>query len=442
MKKRQQRGISRRGFMKGLGIGLAAPYIIPAAALGKGGAIAPSERIVVAHIGTGSQGRGLMGGVLGHKSAQLVAVCDVNTNNSAQAKEKTDGHYENTDCQVYTDFREVLTRKDIDAVVIATPDHWHAILCVQAAYAGKAIYCEKPLTWCLEEGRAVSKAVKKNDTVFQVGSMQRSFDQMKQACELVRNGCLGKIHHIDVGLPDGGHDYVATEWPAPPAHVDYDFWVGPAQWMPYHPKRLDWDWRWFLGFGGGQMLDWIGHHGDIAHMGMDWGETGPRTIDPVNWHCHGKSNIYNDPSSYKFNSTYADGTTMTVASTSMLSENFTKHNGLGTQFFGENGQWIHVSRKGIVASDPKLLKIKFGENDFRFRRERNHMKDFLTCIRTGEETAAPAEAGHRSASIGHLGKIACLLKQKLEWDPKKEKFIGNDAANRMLGRPYRGEWTL
>ena len=444
MRAKQQ--LSRRGFLRRAGTlaagGAAFPYIVPASALGLDGATAPSNRITIGSIATGGQARGVLGGALQQKDTQALAVCDINQRNLAQGKNMVDGFYENKDCKTYHDFRELLARDDIDAVIIAPPDHWHAIPCITAANAGKDIYCEKPLTHDLAEGRAVVDAVKRNGVVFQTGSMQRAGGQFKQACALVRNGYLGKIHHINVGLPDGDHEVMATDFPPPPDWLDYEFYVGPAQWVPYHKDRLDWNWRWWMGFGGSQMMDWIGHHGDIAHMGMDWDHTGPRKIAPLLWELPGKSNLYDAPKQYKFTATYEGGVTMTVGSMQSMPEVYRQCGDTGTQWFGEDGQWVFVCRGGMKTHPESLAEVTFGGGDFRFREERNHMRDWLDCIKTRKRPLAHAEAGHRSASIGHLGKIACTLGQTLEWDPETETFANSTMANRMLGRPCRGEWTL
>ena len=444
MKVRKQ--LDRREFLRKAGTlaagTVAFPYIIPSSALGLNGQTAPSNRITIGSIATGGQARGVLSNALQHEVTQALAVCDVNERNLAQGKKMVDGHYGNKDCATYHDFRELLARDDIDAVIIAPPDHWHAVPSVMAANAGKDIYCEKPLTHDLAEGRAVADAAKRNGVIFQVGSMQRSFGNMKRACELVRNGYIGKIHHINVGLPDGGHEIFATEFPEAPEWIDYEFYVGPAQWVPYHKDRLDWNWRWWMGFGGGQMMDWIGHHGDIAHMGMDWDHTGPREVDPVLWELPRKSNLYDAPVQYKFNTTYADGTTMTVGSMASMPEVYRQCGDTGTQWFGENGQWIFIARGGMKTNPASLADITLGGNDFRFRKEGNHITDWLDCVKTRKQPIAHVEAGHRSASIGHIGKIACTLGQKLQWNPETEQFTNSDMANRMLGLPYRGTWTL
>jgi hypothetical protein len=218
-----------------------------------------------------------------HKNAHIVAVCDVDTNRVNEAKKKVDEYYGDTACATHHDYRELIAREDIDAIICATPDHWHALVCVEAAKHGKDIYCEKPLTWSLGEGQAVVKAVKENKRVFQTGSMQRSGGQFKLASELVRNGYLGEIKQIYVSLPNFKNAIWADEFPKAPAEIDWEMYVGPAEWAPFHPKRYHWDWRWWMGFGGGQMMDWIGHHGDIAHMAMDWDNTGPKQVEGVRW---------------------------------------------------------------------------------------------------------------------------------------------------------------
>jgi predicted dehydrogenase len=443
MKTTKPTNVSRRAFLAGMGAVAAAPYIMPAAAMGADGKTAPSNRINIGVVGTGSQANGLTENAIKHKNVRVIALCDVDQNRLAEAKKKVDGFYENTDCQTHSDYRELLARKDIDAVIVATPDHWHALVCVEAARQGKDIYCEKPLTWSLGEGKAVVKAVQDNERVFQVGSMQRSGKQFKKAAELVRNGYIGGIQHIDVSLPDGTNAMWVDEWPKAPAELDWDFYVGPAEWSPFHPKRYHWDWRWWMNFGGSQMMDWIGHHGDIAHMAMGWDNTGPKHVEGIRWDpVKERNNLYDAPARYMFTSKYAGGTTLTVANASDMPDTWASPGSLGTMFFGTKGRWIWVDRGGIKASDESILKTKMGKNDFRFRKEGNHMTDFLNCVVSREETIAPVNAGHRSASIGHLGKIACMLGSSFTWDPKKEVIKDNPALNGLITRKYRGEWSL
>jgi predicted dehydrogenase len=434
------KSLSRRSFLGGVGAALTAPYIMPSSVFG---ADAPSKRITIGVVGTGGQAGGLTENAIRHKNTRIVALCDVDSKRLAEAKGLVDQYYENEDCTAYSDYRELIARDDIDAVIVATPDHWHALVCVEAARHGKDIYCEKPLTYSLGEGQMVVKTVQEHKRVFQTGSMQRSAPNFKQACQLVRNGHLGEIKQILVALPNGGHAMWVDEFPAPPPELNWEFYVGPAEWTPFHPKRYHWDWRWWLSFGGGQMMDWIGHHGDIAHMAMDWDTTGPEEVEGLIWEpTKARNNLYNGPENYKFKCTYKGGIEMTVANAANMPDEFKACGELGTMFFGENGKWLYVDRGKITASDEKLLKIRPKGDDFKFRRQHNHMTDFLDCIESREECIAPVNAGHRSASIGHLGKIACTLGCSFKWDPEKEEFKDNPALNGMLMRKYRGDWSL
>ncbi len=433
--------LTRRSFMGRMGMAATGTVVFPNL-VGRA-AFGANEKITFGLVGCGGQGRHVMGNALRMKDCHVLAVCDVNQQNAAKAKAMVDTTYGDEACAVYEDYRELIAREDIDAVIVGTPDHWHALVCVAAARAKKDIYCEKPIPHDLLEGRAVANAVKENGVVFQVGSMQRSHRKMKEACQLIRNGYIGEISHIDVGLPNGGHAEWVDESPKAPDYLNYEMYVGPAEWTPYHPERLDWNWRWWMKFGGSQMMDWIGHHGDIAHMSMGWDETGPVKIEPRRWEFSDeRNNLYDSPARYEFMCTYAGGTTLRVGSREEMPELFRKCDDTGTLWHGEKDQWIFVSRGGIQASDKKLTKIKFKDDDFLFRRQGNHLRDLVECMRSRETTIAPAEAGHRSASIGHLGKIACELNATLEWDPKAERFVNNEAVNSLLGRKYRGGWSL
>jgi len=437
MKETGNSGMSRRGFLYAAGASIAAPYIIPSSALGA------NSRINMGVIGTGGQAEGLTKNAMAHDHVRVVALCDVDKSRLAKAKDLVDKHNNTTDTATYADYRELLARKDIDAVIVATPDHWHALVCVEAAKQGKDIYCEKPLTWSLGEGRLVVKAVRDNKRVFQVGSMQRSSARFKLACEIVRNGYLGEIKRILVSLPNYGNAVWVDSFPAPPPELDWDAYVGPAEWTPFHPERYHWNWRWWMSFGGGQMMDWIGHHGDIAHMGMDWDNTGPIEVEGVRWDpVKERNNLYNGPARYMFNCKYKGGVSLTVGNASDMPDELKAVGEHGTMFFGDKGAWVYVDREKIQASDKKLLRPDFKKSDFRFRKEGNHMSDFLKCVESREECIAPVNAGHRSASIGHLGKIACLLGASFKWDPEKEEITDNPALNGMLMRKYRGDYRL
>jgi len=268
--------ISRRKALKLGTLGAVAPFILPTG-LRADPARAPSNRITIGCIGVGGMGGSNMRSFLGLDDCRVVAVCDPHQGKARGAKAAVDRHYGDTGCAAYADFRELIARPDIDAVVISTPDHWHGVIAVAAAQAGKDIYGEKPLAHTYAEGRAVADAVRRYGRVWQTGSWQRSVHNFPRACELVFNGRIGKVHTVEVGLPvdaASGQDRPYTLQPVPEG-LDYDLWVGPARWMPYHPQFTDFNWRWNLNFGGGGLMDWVGHHLDIAHWGMGWDSTGP-----------------------------------------------------------------------------------------------------------------------------------------------------------------------
>src|SRR5258706_2168691 len=272
-------GISRRRFLAATGLALAAPTFIPANALGREDKPAPSERITLGVVGWGMQGPGNTGSFLAQKDCQVVAACDLDQIHLQQAVDKINGHYGNKDCKPYHDLRELMARKDIDAVMLAVPDHWHALTAVEAANQKKDIYGEKPLARTIAEQQAIVKAVQKNKCIWQTGSWQRSEGgQFRKAAAIVRNGFIGKVTQVEVGLPDGHSDFAKTKdkmTPTrPPERLDYEFWIGPSKMEPYIEGRVHMNWRWNYNTGGGQLLDWIGHHCDIAHLGLDMGDKG------------------------------------------------------------------------------------------------------------------------------------------------------------------------
>jgi predicted dehydrogenase len=441
-KKRQK--MNRRQFLRSAAIaggataaGLAGfPTIVRASALGKDGIVAPSDRIVMAGIGFGMQGPSNMADFLEKPEVQWVAVCDLDTEPLARAKAMVDGKYGNKSCATYRDFRELFLRKDLDAVSLAVPDHWHAILAISALRAGFDVYGEKPLTHNLREGRALCEAVERYGRVWQTGSWQRSVENFHQACELVRNGRIGKIRRIEVGLPQGHYDFAGTfgqeALVPPPPNLDYAFWVGPAPWWPYCKARVHMNWRWNMDFGGGQYMDWIGHHLDIAHWGMGWDETGPVEIE-----AEGEfptSGIYNSPTRYYVKAEYADGTPMALAG---------GHDEIwsGTKWIGEYG-WIWVDRGQFETEPAGLKRETIGPEEIRLYKSRDHWQNFLDCVRSRGKTIAPAETAHRSASVGHLGVIAMEVGRKIRWDPATETILGDPEAERLLGHSYRKPWQL
>jgi predicted dehydrogenase len=427
--------IDRRQFLKrasGTTVGaIAFPYVVSSSALGNAGNVAASNRIVMGCIGVGSQGSGNMGGFLGKKDVQVVAVCDVDKKNRDRAKKRVDDKYKNNDCKAYLDFREVIERKDIDALSLALPDHWHSIPVIMAARAGKDMYGEKPLARTIHEGRVMVDTVNRYGRVWQTGSWQRSVRDFHHACELVRNGRIGKVHKVEVGLPTGGSTDNKPVQPVPEG-VDWDFWLGPARWVPYR-GIMHWNWRWMMDYSGGQLTDWAGHHVDIAHWALGLDETGPVEIEGKG--DYPKDGIYDAATAYKFTCKYENGLTMIVANDRQ------QPMGMGTVWYGEKG-WIHVRRGKLEADPPDVIKEVIGPNEIKLYESRDHQRNFLDCVKSRKKTITPIEIAHRSISVGLLGEIAMLTEQKLRWDPEKEVFLNSDEANRMLSRPMRAPWHL
>lgn len=437
----KKRNVSRRKFLKcaiGSALGVAGfPCLVPSSALGRAGHVAPSSRIVMGCIGLGGMGTGNMRAFLSKSETQIVAVCDVDMNHRNKARDEINTEYGNQDCATYNDFRELLSRDDIDTVSIAVPDHWHAISAIMAARAGKDIHAEKPLAYSIAEGRAICDAVKKYGVVWQTGSQQRSDRNFRFACELVRNGRIGEVHTIRVALPYGNHIRGNATKPEPvPKYLDYDMWLGPAPWAPYSRGRCHWNFRWISDYSrGGQITDWAGHHCDIAQWAMNTEHTSPVEIEGRGVFPNGKDGLYDTPESYRFACKYAKGFTLIVSDTEQ------HRKGRGVLFEGTAG-WIFVNRKGIDAHPKSLLKSLIGPNEIHLYKSDDHKGNFLDCVRTRSQTVAPVEVAHRSIMIAHLGVIAIKLGRKLNWDPKKERFINDPEADRLLSRPMRSPWHL
>lgn len=428
-----------------------AAFASAAAPLGAQGRPAPSNRITMGVIGTGNQGTGDMKNFLADERVQVVAVCDLNKETPGYwdgalagreparilvewhyAREKRSGVYKG--CTAYEDFRDLLARKDIDAVLIAVPDHWHSIPVIEAARAGKDIYGEKPLSLTIAEGRAMVNAVTSNHRVFQCGSQQRSDVRFRKACEIVRNGGIGKIETVLVGLPGGTPDFGHTrdrQDPEPvPEGFNYEMWLGPAPEAAYAPGRCHVNFRWNLDYSGGQITDWGGHHPDIAQWGMGTELTGPVAIrnGQAQW---AKEKIWNTAVDYYFEAHYASGVKMIVSSRVRS----------GVTFQGSDGS-VWVNRGAIEATPQSLLDWQPKESDIHLYRSDNHARNFIDCVLSRREPVAPIEQAHRSISIAHLGNISLRLGRDLRWDPAREQIIGDDAANRMLSRPMRKPWSI
>lgn len=429
--------MDRRRFLKRTAAGLAAvPFILPASARGADGHTAPSNRIVMGCIGTGSQGTGNMRGFLGIRDIQVVAVCDVDRSHRDNARNIVNQAYGNEDCVAYNDFREILERDDLNAVSLALPDHWHAIPTIAAARKGLDMYGEKPLSLTIPQGRAMSDAVKHYGVVWQTGSWQRSQGHFRRACELVRNGYLGAVHRVEVGLPTGPSCGPQPEMPIPDG-FDYDFWLGPAPYAPYTEKRCHWNFRWILDYSGGQLTDWAAHHVDIANWGMGAEYTGPIEIEGRGEYP--RDGLWDAAMHYLYECVYPKGASP-VAPDGFVMSVSNSHRG-GAKFIGEKG-WISVDR-GHFETDPATIKdIPSGPNDVPLYRSDNHARNFIECVRTRAETITPIEPAHRAISVAHLGNIAMQIERRIHWDPVNERILGDPEAERKLDRALRAPWHL
>jgi hypothetical protein len=441
--------ISRRALLKGALAAAAAPYVVPGSALGFGARPSPSNRVCVASIGIGGRGGGLMGGLLGNPEVEVLAVCDTDTTRRNTAKQRVVDRYSKeapgtyAGCRDYKDFREVLARTDIDGVVIATPDHWHGLLTTMAAKAGKDMYCEKPMASVIADGRAAADAVKRYGRVFQTGSHERSTASIRYACELVRNGRLGKVHTIRTFLPTGNKSSGATGPEPIPEGLDYDMWLGPAPYVPYHSKRVFGNFRWIMDYSDGELTDRGAHVNDIALLGA-----GPLLVGPVEIEGRGtflKDPLWDVPYEYHIEFTYANGLKFIVDSGDAPGDVRCNITGAsrGILFEGTEGKVFVAIHGGALAADPpSLLKSVIQPNEVQLGRSVGHQQDWVNAIRTRGPTMAPAEDGHRTSSFCHLCLTACILRRKLKWDLVAERFINDPEANGFVTRPMRPPWHL
>jgi predicted dehydrogenase len=439
---KQHSSNSRRQFLKKAGLAavgaVGAPLFIPSRVFGRNGVVAPGSKINIACIGVGNMGTSNMNAFLQKQDAQIVAVCDVDSSRRDIARDTINKHYGTKGCAVYADFRELLTRGDLDAVSIAVPDHWHALLAVSAIKAGLDVYGEKPLAFSIHEGRAIVDATQRYGTIWQTGSWQRSQRNFRHACELVRNGRIGKVHTVRVGLPDGYsiNDNGGYGVTTPPPGFDYEMWLGPAPKTPYIPNRCHWNFRWISDYAGGMITDWAGHHCDIAQWGMGTELSSPVEIEGLGEYPDAADGLFDTPTKYSFTCKYAEGFTMIVA------DRTKQPKGMGVQFEGTEG-WIWVERgDALESSIPNLPSSVIAPGEIHLYKSDDHHQNFLDCVRTRQKTITPAEVAHRSIMIGHLGLIAMKLGRKVRWNPVTERFLDDPEADRLLARPMRGHWHL
>jgi predicted dehydrogenase len=431
---------NRRQFFRSLSAPAVAaagfPAIVKASALGKNGAVAPSNRVVMAIIGVGWMGDNHVGSFLKIPEAQLVAVCDVDDEHLQAAKQKIDEKYGNQDCVTYRAFEEVLSRRDIDAVSIAVPDHWHGITAVCALRAGKDVYGEKPLAHTFQEGLAIAEAAHRYKRVWQTGSWQRSRENFRHACELVRNGRIGKVRRVEVGMRGRSNfDPVADQFRItdPPVTLNYDRWLGPAPEAPYCVGRAHKNWRWNLDYGGGQLMDWVGHYVDIAHWGLGFDNTGPVEVEGKGTYPP-RDAVWNTPTTFRITARYEGGVTMIIAAGS---EDIWE----STKWIGDDG-WIWVDRGDQEAEPASVLTSEIKPSEIHLPKSPGHYEEFIQCVKSRGVTLTPAEVALRSTTPAWLGEIAMLTGRKIRWDPKEQRLLNDPEAEKLLSRNMRIPWRL
>ncbi len=444
-----QFGTSRRQMLK-LMAAATAPLLLPACATVPQRRVRASNTITLGSIGIGMMGGPNLNSFLGISDCHVVAVADVDDSHLAQGVNQVNSHYQNKDCKGYKDYRDLLARPDIDAVCISVPDHWHSIIAIAAAKAGKDIYCEKPLSKTLNEGIAMVKAVEKHDCIWQTGSWQRSQGRFRWAAQLVQNGYLGKVTHVEIGLPSGHSDFGKTgnKQPNgnPPPGVDYNFWTGPSKMMPFNPCRFHKNWRWNYNTGGGQLMDWIGHHCDIAHWGLANPKYGCGPDDAIGpsevsatAKFPAKTDVWNTATHYRIECKYPNDVQVLIADAqSGVRE--------GAKWIGSNG-WVAVSRDYLEASDPQWIRDiqareKKGDLEIQLYKSPGHQQEFIDSVKSRKRTLTPIQIAHRSQSPGHLGYIASVVGRKLRWDAHRQIIIGDPEATKLLSRPMRAPWHI
>ena len=434
--------ISRRKMLAS-GIAAVAPIVVsPRAVLAQN---APSNQIGLGVVGLGARGVYVMNQFMRQPDVRVVAICDVDSSHYRDRdpgkgpafgldpiKAKVDERYQESGSGVFAtkDFRQLCSRDDVDAVLIATPDHWHALCTQESVRNRKDVYCEKPVTHTFHEGQQIYRALADSDVVFQTGTQQRSDAKFRRAVELVRNGHLGKITNVEVGLPPGyGEPQGDPTVTDPPKSLDYNLWCGPSPMLSYMRARHHRWWRGHTAYGGGVLMDWIGHHNDIAHWALDLDRLGPTKVEAVNW-VAAKTDIYDTPADYEIRCEYPNDVKTSISN---------RHK-LGTRFVGEKG-WVYVTRGKMLASNPQWIADEFEVGTGRVYRSDNHIRNFLDCVKSRKACVAPAETAHRSITPGHLSYVSHQLGRALQWDAKNEVVIDDAAANELLQKNEYRDWS-
>lgn len=430
--------LNRRDFIKFSSLAAGAATILPSKLFG---AEASGKPVTFGFVGTGNMGSSNIDRVLRLKQqgARITAVCDVDKFFRERSAAHINKIYGDTSCQLVSgDFRKLTRHPGIDAIVVSTPDHWHALIALDAIRHGKDVYCEKPLTHSIREGQTLVAALRQHNRIGQTGTMQRSDASFRYVADVIRNGALGKLDHIDILIP-ANNKYVGATWaPEPvPDGLDYDFWLGPAPFAPYTKQRTHYQFRYIMDYAGGQTTNWGAHYIDIAQWALGMDDSGPVAVDGFGEFP--TTGLFTAPTRVAFSATYANGVRLSVR---------TRTDGIydgSVKFFGEKG-WMDVSRSKLKASDDALLTINGGPKKEKIAGGDAsgiaHMTNFLACIRSRERSVADFAIGHRTTTVCNLGNIVMQLRRPLKWDPVKEEFVGDQQANRMKERAYRAPWAL
>jgi len=414
------------------------PYIVPSSVLGRNGQVAPSDQVVLGSIGVGSMGRGDVKSLMRAEGVQVIAICDTVEQRRQEAKGIVDDNYKSNDCKMYADFREVLARDDIDAVSITTQDHWHALVAVAAAQAGKDMYCQKPLGMTVRECQVIRDTVRRYGRVFQTGTQQRSSRSFRFACELARNGYLGKLHTVEVAAPGPTYERSYKESPTPQPlsnEIDFDMYTGPAQKRPYNRGLWAWpDWYLIRDYCVGFIVNWGVHHLDIANWGCP-----ALTAERCELEFGGdyrNDGLTDNINGWKGEFRYDSGLRMTYSDTG-------NPNKQGCVFRGDEG-WVHVNREGIWAEPQSLLTATIQPSEIHLDAGAvgSHYDNFIQCVRSRRDPIAPVEAGHQASHLGMIAEISIKLGRTLRWDPEAEQFLRDTTANRLLSAPMRSPWHL
>jgi len=442
---------TRRQFLRAAAIGSVAAGWPRIGGAQKAGRPGPNSRMTMAIIGCGNQSAVDLKAFLPIGALQVVAACDVNRGSHGYKSDKQflgrepvrdliNAHYAAgtasgayKGCEAVIDFREILARKDIDAVAIITPDHWHAIMTIQAAAAGKDIYCQKPLGLTVRDGQEMIRAVRKHKRILQTGSQWRSTPIIRTFCEAVRNGAAGRPARVLTYVAVNNFEGPGPGWkPAPvPEGFDYDLWLGPAPEAPYHPQRCLYQFRFVSDYSGGQTTNFGHHSNGVAMWALGLDDTGPEEVWNMGAEWPAPGDLFDTATKVHFGCRFAGG---------LEWECVTSPKSFGVRIEGDKG-WIETNGKKIEASSPEIAAWKPTPDSIRLYDSPNHYGNFVECAMARKESVEPVETGHRVSSFCHLGNIAMKLDKRLKWDAKAERFIGDDEANRMLSRPHRAPWS-